>query len=182
MWLARLHPAKLLAGFLPSLIASVLLVTMSWSSAADPLGATPHNDGTTTFRVWAPFVDAVAVKINGGTPVPLAREAGHPDPADTLWAGTVSGAIAGDKYRYAIARGGVTREFNDPRAQQLTGFELPNGFGLAGTNDMPQSVIVDPNVISRRSPSPLSILWSYTRCTSVRSIKLSPAPSTNWTT
>ena len=149
MSLARLHPGKLLAGLLSTLslwlIASVLLVSMPWSSAADPLGATPHNDGTTTFRVWAPFVDAVAVKINGGTPVPLAREAGHPDPADTIWAGTVSGAKAGDKYRYAIERGGVTREFNDPRAQQLTGFDLPNGFGLAGNNDMPQSVIVDPN-------------------------------------
>ncbi len=41
--------------------------------------------------------------------------------------------------------GGVTREFNDPRAQQLTGFDLPNGFGLAGNDDKPQSVIVDPN-------------------------------------
>jgi len=149
MWFARLHSGKLLTGLLPTLslclIASVLLVSTSWSSAADPLGATPHNDGTTTFRVWAPFVDAVAVKINGRTPVPLAREAGHTDPADTLWAGTVPGAKAGDKYRYAIERGGVTREFNDPRAQQLTGFDLPTGFGLAGNNDMPQSVVVDPN-------------------------------------
>src|SRR5215472_7268906 len=146
---ARFHSGKLLAG-LPStlllcLLASVLLVSVSWSSAADPFGATPHNDGTTTFRVWAPFIDAVAVKINGRTPVPLVREAGHTDPADTVWAGTVPGAKAGDTYRYAIERGGVTREFNDPRAQQLTGFELPNGFGLAGNNDMPQSVVVDPN-------------------------------------
>jgi hypothetical protein len=135
MWLARLHPRQLLTGLLPTLIASVLLVSTSWSSAADPLGATPHNDGTTTFRVWAPFVDAVAIKINGRTPVPLAREAGYTDSADTLWAGTVPGAKAGDKYRYAIERGGVTREFNDPRAQQLTGFELPTGFGLVGNND-----------------------------------------------
>jgi 1,4-alpha-glucan branching enzyme len=149
MWLARLHPGKPRAGLLSTLslylIASVLLVSTPWSSAADPLGATPHNDGTTTFRVWAPFVDAVAVKINGRTAVPLAREAGHTDPADTLWAGTVPGTKAGDMYRYAIERGGVTHEFNDPRAQQLTGFDLPNGFGLAGNNDMPQSVIVDPN-------------------------------------
>ena len=74
MWFARLRPGKLLAGSLSTLslwlIASVLLVSMPWASAADPLGASPHNDGTTTFRVWAPFVDAVAVKINGGTPVP----------------------------------------------------------------------------------------------------------------
>jgi 1,4-alpha-glucan branching enzyme len=90
-------------------------------------------------------VDAVAVKINGGTAVPLAREHGHPDPADTTWVGTVPGAKVGDKYRYAIQRGGVTREFNDPRAQQLTGFDLPDGFGLPGNDDKPQSVIVDPN-------------------------------------
>jgi 1,4-alpha-glucan branching enzyme len=77
--------------------------------------------------------------------VPLTKEAGHTDPADTLWAGAVPGTKTGDKYRYAIERGGATREFNDPRAQQLTGFDLPNGFGLPGNNDMPQSVIVDPN-------------------------------------
>ena len=149
MSLARSYPRKLLAGFRStlslSLIASVLLVSMPRSSAADPLGATLHKDGTTTFRVWVPFVDTVAVKINGGAPVPLAREPGHPDSADTVWAGSVPGVKAGDKYRYAIERGGVMREFNDPRAQQLTGFELPNGFGLAGSNDIPQSVVVDPN-------------------------------------
>jgi hypothetical protein len=132
MSLAQSHFEKLLAGVLPkslSLVISVLLLSTLWASAADPLGATPHSDGSTTFRVWAPFVDAVAVKINGGTAVPLAKEDGHPDPADTTWVGTVSGAKAGDKYRYAIQRGGATREFNDPRAQQLTGFDLPDGFG-----------------------------------------------------
>jgi 1,4-alpha-glucan branching enzyme len=150
MLLAQLHSGTLRVGLLPkslslSLIVSVLLLSTLWASATDPLGATPHSDGSTTFRVWAPFVDAVAVKINGGTEVPLAREDGHPDPADTTWVGTVPGAKAGDKYRYAIRRGGVTREFNDPRAQQLTAFDLPDGFGLAGNDDKPQSVIVDPN-------------------------------------
>jgi hypothetical protein len=71
----QLHSGKLLAGLLPkslslSLIISVLLLATLWASAADPLGATPHSDGSTTFRVWTPFVDAVAVKINGGTPLP----------------------------------------------------------------------------------------------------------------
>jgi 1,4-alpha-glucan branching enzyme len=150
MSLAQLPSEKLLARVLPkslplSLIISVLLLSTLSASVAEPLGATPHSDGSTTFRVWAPFVDAVAVKINGGTAVPLAKEDGHPDPADTTWVGTVSGAKAGDKYRYAIQRGGATREFNDPRAQQLTGFDLPDGFGLAGNDDKPQSVIVDPN-------------------------------------
>ena len=150
MSLAQYIPGKLLAGVLPkslplSLIISVLLLSTLWARAAEPLGATPHSDGSTTFRVWAPFVDAVAVKANGGTAVPLASEDGHPDPADTTWVGAVPGLKAGDKYRYAIERGGVTREFNDPRAQQLTGFDLPDGFGLAGNDDKPQSVIVDPN-------------------------------------
>jgi 1,4-alpha-glucan branching enzyme len=149
MWLARLHRGKLHTGLISTvsvwLVASVVLLSMPSPSAADPLGATPHKDGTTTFRVWAPFVDAVAVKINGRPPVPLTREAGHTDPVDTVWTGTVPGATTGDKYRYAIERGGASREFNDPRAQELTGFELPNGFGLAGSNDTPQSVVVDLN-------------------------------------
>ena len=123
--------------------ASAFLTATRLASAADPLGATLHNDGTTTFRVWAPFVDDVGVKINGGAVVPLAKEPGHTDPADTTWTGTVSGTKAGDKYRYSIKLGGVAREFNDPRAQQLTGFDLPNGFGLNGNDDKPQSVIVD---------------------------------------
>lgn len=141
--LARLpgrHLAKCLL-----VVASAVLIATPWARADDPLGATLHSDGTTTFRIWAPFVDDVAVKINGGAAVPLAREPGHTDPADTTWAGTIPGTKAGDSYRYAIGLGGVTHEFNDPRAQQLTGFELPIGFGLAGNDDKPQSVIVDPN-------------------------------------
>jgi 1,4-alpha-glucan branching enzyme len=109
----------------------------------DPLGATLHKDGTTTFPVWVPFVDSVAVKINDGPLVPLTKEPGHPDLADTTWTGTVSHTKAGDEYRYAIRIGSITREFNDPRAQQLTGYELPNGFGLPGNSDNPKSVIVD---------------------------------------
>lgn len=137
-------PARFLARCFVVFAAAVLAATRL-ASAADPLGATLHNDGTTTFRVWAPFVDAVGVKINGGAVVPLAQEPGHPDPADTTWIGTVSGTKAGDKYRYSIKLGGVAREFNDPRAQQLTGFDLPDGFGLTGNDDKPQSVIVDTN-------------------------------------
>src|SRR5579862_5005616 len=30
-----------------------------------PLGARPNTDGTTTFRVWAPAADRVAVEVNG---------------------------------------------------------------------------------------------------------------------
>src|SRR5690242_684417 len=112
---AQLHSktlrVRLLAKCLVVLV-SAFLVAMSLAHASDPLGATLHKDGTTTFRVWAPFVDDVAVKINGGATVPLTKEPGHTDPADTTWIGTVPGTNVGDQYRYVIRRGSVTREFN----------------------------------------------------------------------
>ena len=77
--------------------------------------------------------------------MPLAQEPGHTDPSDTTWIGTVPGTKAGDQYRYVTQIGSVAREFNDPRAQQLTGFELPDGFGLPGNDNKPESVIVDPD-------------------------------------
>jgi 1,4-alpha-glucan branching enzyme len=142
-----MHPGKGAASLLAKcllIFVPVFLLATTLASAADPLGATLHKDGTTTFRVWAPFIDNVAVKINDGAVVPLTQEPGHTDPADTTWIGTVPGTKAGDRYRYVIRIGSVTREFNDPRAQQLTGFELPSGFGLPGNDDKPKSVIVDP--------------------------------------
>ena len=125
-------------------LSALFAIAAALSLAADPLGATLHKDGTTTFRVWAPFVDQVAVKINNTPPVPLTQEPGHTDPADTTWIATVPDTHAGDQYRYVIEAGGVTKEFNDPRAQQLSGFDLPNGYGLPGNDDTPMSVIVDP--------------------------------------
>jgi 1,4-alpha-glucan branching enzyme len=130
--------SKRLLIFVAFLLATLL------ASATDPFGATLHTDGSTTFRVWAPFVDSVAVKINDGAVTPFTREPGHTDPADTTWTGTVRRTKAGDRYRYVIRIGSVTREFNDPRAQQLTGFNLPDGYGLPGSDDKPRSVIVDP--------------------------------------
>src|SRR5579862_5934234 len=131
-WAGGLRAKRLL------IFVLILLLAVSFASAADPLGATLHKDGTTTFRVWAPFVDSVSVRINDGGLVPLTQEPGHPDPADQTWAGTVANTKAGDQYRYVIRIGSVTREFNDPRAQQLSGFELPNGFGLPGNDDKPK--------------------------------------------
>jgi hypothetical protein len=94
IFFAQFRPGKLPVRLLATCIlvfASAFLAATPLASAADPLGATLHNDGTTTFRVWAPFVDDVGVKINGGAVVPLAKEPGHTDPADTTWTGTVSG-------------------------------------------------------------------------------------------
>src|SRR4029077_21028078 len=63
----------------------------------------------------------------------------------TTWVASISTTKAGDRYRYVIKFGSVTREFNDPRALQLTGFDPPNGYGLPGNDDKPQSVIVNQN-------------------------------------
>ena len=126
------------------LIFVALLLATLLASAADPFGATLHKDGTTTFRVWAPFVDSVAVEINDAAVTPLTREPGHTDPADTTWIGTAPHTRPGDQYRYVIRIGSITRKFNDPKAQQLSGFDLPDGYGLPGNDDKPRSVIVDP--------------------------------------
>jgi 1,4-alpha-glucan branching enzyme len=109
--------------------------------ATAPLGATPSS-GSTVFRVWAPFVDGVAVKINEGQPVSLKKEDGHADD-DAVWAGDVPGAKAGDRYKYLIRVNGVSREFIDPRARRLTSPE-----------HAASSVIVDPMPIPSRSGEP----------------------------
>src|SRR5260370_39295653 len=107
---AQLHPGTLPSRFLAKCLlvfVSAFLVATPLASAADALGATLHKDGTTTFRVWAPFVDDVAVKINGGAVVPLTRETGHTDPADTTWIGTVPGARADIVPRSVLGHGGT---------------------------------------------------------------------------
>ena len=51
-------PSRPAARFFPGhwlLVATLLLVTAYAACAGDPLGATLHKDGTTTFRVWAPY-------------------------------------------------------------------------------------------------------------------------------
>src|SRR5437762_1625421 len=100
----------------------ILVFTIGLSCFAQtvpPLGATPQAGGT-TFRLWAPFVDSVAVKVNDSEPVPMAKEGGHPQADDTVWVVNVSGAKVGDHYKYLIKSNGLTREFIDPRARQLT--------------------------------------------------------------
>lgn len=123
-------------------VAALLFLCVSLSCLAilgvpaqtDPLGATPHAAGT-TFRVWAPFVDAVSVRINDLRAVPLSKEPGHPSAADTVWTASVPGARRGDHYQYVITFQGVDRSFNDPRARQLTGYPAA-----------PESVIVDTSL------------------------------------
>src|SRR2546429_3805683 len=96
----QIHPGKAAARLLAKCLLIFLLafrIATPLASAADPFGATLHKDGTTTFRVWAPFVDSVAVKINDRVAVPLTQEPGHTDPADITWTGTVPGTKAGDQ-------------------------------------------------------------------------------------
>ncbi len=116
-----------------------------------PLGATTHQEGGTTFRFWVPFVDSVAVRINDSQPVSMTRDNGHPQADDTFWEVNVPGAKAGDRYKYLIKSNGVTREFIDPRARQLTGAEV-------GAS----SVIVEPtNVPSQQNEPSVAELVIY---------------------
>ncbi len=87
-------------------------------TATPPLGATLHRGGT-TFRVWAPFVDAVEVKINNDAPVAMKKEPGHVDD-DAVWLADVPSAKAGDRFQYLMKVNGVTRAFIDPRSRRLT--------------------------------------------------------------
>ncbi len=68
-----------------------------------PLGATAHSTGT-IFRVWAPFVDAVSVEINDGTPASLKKEAGHTDD-NAVWTADVPGAKEGLGFNGDVAIG-----------------------------------------------------------------------------
>jgi 1,4-alpha-glucan branching enzyme len=98
---------------------ALVFITSAAVAATPPLGATPDESGV-TFRVWAPFVDGVAVKVNDRQPIPLAKEVGDAAPGDATWSAHVSDAKAGDRYKYVIRCNGNDCEFNDPRALQLT--------------------------------------------------------------
>ena len=81
------------------------------------MGAVPHAAGT-TFRVWAPHADSVAVigTFNdwdaGQHPLQLE--------ADGYWATDVPGARPGDQYKYRLTNGPQRFDRNDPYARQVT--------------------------------------------------------------
>lgn len=97
-----------------------------------PLGATYQADKT-TFRVWVPFVQQVNVQINGSTPIPMAQEPDHGNPAGTIWAVSVPNVKPGDRYKYLIKFNNQVQTYIDPRAQQLT-----------GSTNQAAAVVVDP--------------------------------------
>ena len=86
------------------------------SRLADKLGAHPHDDGT-SFAVWAPNADRVAVigDFNGwdrdADPLEPVRSSG-------IWAGTVAGARPGHVYKFHVRsrQTGRTTEKADPFA------------------------------------------------------------------
>ncbi|WP_223827408.1 alpha-amylase family glycosyl hydrolase [Hymenobacter armeniacus] len=112
--------------------------TASKASASQPaatsgpqpgMGAVPHAGGT-TFRVWAPHAETVAVigSFNDWNPEqhPLQHE------ADGYWATDVPGAKPGDEYKYRLTNGKKQFDRNDPYARQVT-------------NSAGSSVVHDPN-------------------------------------
>jgi 1,4-alpha-glucan branching enzyme len=81
------------------------------------MGAIPYAGGT-SFRVWAPFAQAVHVAgtFNGWSPDanPLASQ------GDGFWSSDVAQARAGDQYKYVIRNGARTLWRRDPYALAVT--------------------------------------------------------------
>jgi 1,4-alpha-glucan branching enzyme len=81
------------------------------------MGASPF-DGGVTFRVWAPFADAVGVAgdFNGWSSdaSPLASE------GNGYWSADVRRVAAGHRYKYAIRNGDQTLWRIDPYARSVT--------------------------------------------------------------
>jgi 1,4-alpha-glucan branching enzyme len=81
------------------------------------MGAIPYDEGT-TFRVWAPFAEAVLVagSFNDWSEdeTPLARE------EDGSWSADVPGAGPGDEYKFIVVTEEETIHRNDPYARQVT--------------------------------------------------------------
>lgn len=86
-------------------------------SSRPSMGSVPH-DGGTTFRVWAPNAERVAVigTFNDWSPSahPLAHE------GNGYWSADVPGAGPRDRYRYLIRAGGEDLSRIDPYARLVT--------------------------------------------------------------
>lgn len=79
------------------------------------VGAILHANGA-SFRVWAPFAEAVAVtgSFNNWSKAPMASE------GDGYWHTDIEGAQAGQEYKYVIGANGQELYKNDPRSLQVT--------------------------------------------------------------
>ena len=96
-------------------------------SAAPPMGAVAHSDGT-AFRVWAPNAEAVHVvgDFNDWSEDadPMTRE------DDGCWVVDLPHAAPGHEYRYRISAGGEVFSRIDPWARAVTG-SVGNGIVTA---------------------------------------------------
>jgi maltooligosyltrehalose trehalohydrolase len=99
-----------------------------------PLGALPNRDGTTTFRVWAPAVEAVAVATRG------VRTDLQPL-GDGVFAGRAP-AVPGDDYLFVLDR---RDRLPDPCSRSQPG-------GLGGP-----SRVVDAAALGRRARRPVAL-------------------------
>ena len=81
------------------------------------MGAIPHLTGT-TFRVWAPHAEEVAVigTFNDWNPKSHSLQ---PE-ADGYWATDVPGAKPGDEYQFLLCNNGQELSKNDPYAREVT--------------------------------------------------------------
>ena len=81
------------------------------------MGAVPHAAGT-TFRVWAPHAEEVAVvgPFNDWNPQTHALRA----EGDGYWATDVPGVRPGAEYKFHLRRAGQEFDRNDPYARQVT--------------------------------------------------------------
>jgi 1,4-alpha-glucan branching enzyme len=79
------------------------------------VGAVPMRSGV-SFRVWAPFANAVAVigSFSNWGEIPLESE------SDGYWSALVPGARPGQEYKYVIRNGEKVVYRNDPRALHFT--------------------------------------------------------------
>lgn len=87
------------------------------------VGVTYHKNHT-TFRVWAPHADTVAIEgsFTPSGPVALTSE------DDGYWSATIDGVEPGQNYQYVITNGDVTLRKNDPRGLALTASD--HGFSV----------------------------------------------------
>lgn len=121
------------SAFLGAVGLTLLLGGLAGAQSTKPgMGSVPYSGGV-TFRVWAPFANAVHV---GGTfnswssvATPLASE------GNGYWSNDVSAAAVGDEYQYVITNGGSTLWRIDPYGEKVT-------------NSVGNTVVYDDNAFS----------------------------------
>jgi 1,4-alpha-glucan branching enzyme len=99
-------------------MTDIRVTTQIAPSSRSGMGAIPYDSGT-TFRVWAPNAERVAVAGTfndwSADATPLASE------SNGYWSADVHGAAAGAEYKYVLTGGGQALWRLDPYAREVTG-------------------------------------------------------------